>query len=111
MTKMDLFSTQTQRLESRLSATPIREASETHKMNKEKETSATGKAVTPYSNDNDEDETEWSNDFATSPANFNEIITDADSKKRLSGASSLSKAKKAKSQLSSITRSRALGHN
>ena len=104
MTKMDIFGRQMERLEERLGqpspatnlfppATPQRQ-----------------KAVTQTTLDDDEGdgEKEWSDDFAASPKEFDAIMSDAESKKRVA-ESSLARAKKPKSQPASNTRSRAQG--
>ena len=101
MTKMDLFGAQMQRLEAKLNGTPQGE---------EKEKKAIrGNQVTPSGNDTQDEENEWNDNFAASSHDFDAIMTDAESKKRMAAESSLAKAKKSKPQLAPITRSTAQG--
>ena len=65
--------------------------------------------MTPSGNDTQDEENEWNDDFAASPHDFDAIMSDAESKKRMAAESSLAKAKKSKPQLAPITRSTAQG--
>ena len=56
----------------------------------------------------EDEEEEWNENFAASPKEFDAIMSDAESKKRVA-ESSLARAKKPKSQPASNTRSRAQG--
>ena len=58
----------------------------------------------------DDDETEWSEEFASTPNAFDAIMSDAETKKRVADSSLKQRVKqKTKSQSSTLTRSKALG--
>ena len=102
MTKMDLFGAQMQRLEERLNGTP-RGADNTT-------TPTTQLCKVPATDlEETEEETEWNEDFASSPSAFDAIMSDAESKKRMADTTTLAKAKKPKPQLAPVTRSIAQG--
>ena len=105
MTKMDIFSEQMQLLQQKLNEAPSGEDDGTKKAKGSPRKVVSQTAITTQNTHEEEEEREWNDDFATSPKAFDAIMSDAETKKRVAEDSSLSKAKKTKSQPATNTRS------